>query len=175
MTMEQVRILARFWVESPYFLGFCRLWRDWNGYEVYEPVIDWERDKLSMWPSNPPFIFSNDREAFICSPREKMEIYKARLEDLSHARRRKKRHLCPVCEHHCFPNTGPVDICPECGWHDDVRMERDPTLITQTSGNDLCLADYRVRYKRLCRLIPGYLWRIHRIPDAASHEEEEKT
>ena len=52
----------------------------------------------------------------------------------------------------------------------DIRMERDPTLITRITWNDLCLRDYKARYQRLCRQIPGYLWKLHGIPDIPDDE-----
>ena len=154
---------------SKYCIGIYRLYRDWHGYDVYGLMYDGRGPEMIIGPYVPRLLVKG-RYAVFANYDQVLETNLAVNREARLSRRRVRPHPCPVCERHYFPNSWEDDICPECGWQDDVRMERHPTLITRITWNDCCLKDYKARYKRLCRLIPGYLWKLHGIPDMPDEE-----
>jgi len=64
-------------------------------------------------------------------------------------------HKCPVCGRYEFEDISSFDICAYCGWTDDAIMEDDPDEWAGCS-NELCLNDFKKRYKELVQKNPGY-------------------
>lgn len=52
---------------------------------------------------------------------------------------KKVRHLCPVCKRHLFNDVNSFDICPICGWEDDIIGEKYPD--SGGGANRICLND----------------------------------
>ncbi len=56
----------------------------------------------------------------------------------------KTPHPCPMCGKYTFEGICSFDICPECGWQDDLVDESDPTAFT--GANEMELPEYRAAY-----------------------------
>ena len=53
--------------------------------------------------------------------------------------------LCPVCKKHYFECFADYDVCPVCGWSNDVVQRDEPDL--KNCGNDMSLNEAREAYK----------------------------
>jgi hypothetical protein len=53
--------------------------------------------------------------------------------------------LCPVCKKHYFECFADYDVCPVCGWSNDVVQRDKPDL--KNCGNDMSLNEAREAYK----------------------------
>ncbi|MCD7820996.1 MAG: hypothetical protein LUG64_02145 [Clostridiales bacterium] len=56
----------------------------------------------------------------------------------------KEKHKCPICGKTEFPERNSYEICPVCGWEDDILDENDQDEIT--GANEYELSEYRERY-----------------------------
>ena len=52
------------------------------------------------------------------------------------------KHMCPVCGQTEFDEPCSNDICPVCGWEDDVMDEED-----ETGANEMELDEHRAAYQ----------------------------
>lgn len=71
----------------------------------------------------------------------------------------KKSHICPVCNKYEFEDVGCFDICPYCGWEDDIVQLNDPDF--EGGANDLSLNQYKEQYKEIIKGNPYYKWEKH--------------
>ena len=55
-------------------------------------------------------------------------------------------YICPVCGKYTFEHAGEYDICPECGWEEDVLQLYDPD--EEDCANHMSLNQAREAYKR---------------------------
>lgn len=57
-----------------------------------------------------------------------------------------KAHMCPVCKKYEFDHMDSFEICPECGWQDDLYQEENPD--EDCLANEMSLNEYRAAYER---------------------------
>lgn len=67
-----------------------------------------------------------------------------------------KPHKCPICGRTEFPDEASYDICGYCGWEDDGVQTDDPNYAG--GANDLCLNDYKKKYKEIIKKDPKFIW-----------------
>ncbi len=67
-----------------------------------------------------------------------------------------QRHLCPVCGKTMFPEEGSADVCPHCGWEDDLDAEVNPS--EESMANGAPLHRFCVAYREKCAQNPQYRW-----------------
>ena len=72
-------------------------------------------------------------------------------------------YLCPICRQHRFPEAGDHDICPHCGWENDMVMNDDPNYIG--GANELSQIDFRLRYLYYVEKNPDYHWARDHYPE----------
>lgn len=75
--------------------------------------------------------------------------------DYAEANYKPEPHLCPVCGKYTFEDRGSFDICPYRGWEDDDVVGDIPDVFDVTP-NDLCLEEFKERYKKLVEKKPDY-------------------
>ena len=56
-----------------------------------------------------------------------------------------KKNICPVCHNYHFSKINSYEICPICGWEDDLIQLEDPDF--KGGANKLSLNEYKIRYK----------------------------
>ena len=54
-------------------------------------------------------------------------------------------HSCPICGKFKFEQHGSFDICPNCGWEDDIVQETDPDYAV--GANHMSLNEYKEKYE----------------------------
>lgn len=56
------------------------------------------------------------------------------------------KRKCPVCGKTEFVGScSSFDICPECGWEDDLIQEREPD--SDVGSNEMPLNEYKAKYE----------------------------
>jgi len=65
-------------------------------------------------------------------------------------------HECPICGKHEFKDKWCYEVCPQCGWEDDMAEEWGEDCLSGANG--ATINEYRDRYKKWLELYPKYNW-----------------
>lgn len=68
-----------------------------------------------------------------------MKKYKKNLKEIAQSKTQ-----CPVCHQYHFSCVNSYEICPICGWEDDLVQKKDPSF--SGGANKLSLNEYRKKY-----------------------------
>ena len=68
------------------------------------------------------------------------------------------KYPCPVCGNITISTPGYFEICPECGWEDDMFVAGEEDIGLFANG-DWTIRGYRANYQYIKQRIPEYRWR----------------
>ena len=67
------------------------------------------------------------------------------------------KYPCPVCGNITISTPGYFEICPECGWEDDMFVDGEDDIGLFANG-DWTIRGYRANYQYIKQRIPEYRW-----------------
>lgn len=80
-------------------------------------------------------------------------------------------HDCPICHKYTFEDANCYDICPYCGWEDDISDDNQRD-IDVGGPNDLCITDLRKRYEGFLKENPKYKWELHKFTNGLEKNKD---
>ena len=157
-------------------IAFISGWpKAWRAFEIAKEIWD-SKIETPSFSKDMPYQKQEPQPGFLSDAEllQKLMTQMAKKKETSHISSENtthdtgdntdsEEHVCPVCGKHRFANENAKSVCPECGWQNDIQMEKSPDSQIGDS-NDCSLNDFRERYNRVKQFNPAYSYRKDGLP-----------